>query len=250
MTGPAVVVLAAGQGKRMVSDLPKVLHPFAGSPIVEFVLDAVDELSPARTVVVIGHQADRVRAALAGRNVLFALQAQQLGTGHAVQQCAEALQGFAGTILVLVGDVPLLRAETLSAMLRLHAESRCACTVLTAEFSDPTGYGRIVRDSEGHVEAIVEHRDATGAQRQIREINSGILAFESQALWEYISRLSRGNSQSEYYLTDLIGLLAAAGRRVCAYCVDDPWEVTGINSPEQLSELERIFRQREDLDSD
>lgn len=244
MKAPAVVVLAAGQGKRMYSDLPKVLHSFAGSPIINFVLEAVTGLSPERTVVVIGHQADRVREALEGRPVRFALQAQQLGTGHAVQQCATELSGFEGTILVLVGDVPLLRTSTLATMLRTHEESGCACTILTAEFTDPTGYGRIVRAADGSVEAIVEHKDATDAQRAIREINSGILAFESKPLWEFIHRLSRGNSQSEYYLTDLVGLLRTAGRKVCAFCVEDPWEVTGINSREQLAELERIFKKR------
>lgn len=250
MSAPAVVVLAAGQGKRMVSDLPKVLHPFAGATIIDFVLAAVGKLSPERTVVVIGHQAERVRSALKGRPVKFALQEQQLGTGHAVQQCESELAGFRGTVLVLVGDVPLLRASTLSHMLQKHRESAAACTVLSAEFPDPTGYGRIVRTADGGVEAIVEHRDATPAQRTIREINSGILAFESSDLWEFIRKLSRGNSQSEYYLTDLVGLLRGAGRPVGAYCTDDPWEVTGINSPEQLAELERIYLERDSRDCD
>jgi UDP-N-acetylglucosamine diphosphorylase/glucosamine-1-phosphate N-acetyltransferase len=244
MTPPAVVVLAAGLGKRMKSDLPKVLHAFAGATIIDFVLDTVAALSPDRTVVVVGHQAERVRDKLANRPVRFALQSPQLGTGHAVMQCEGELNGFTGTVLVLVGDVPLLRASTLSNMLRAHTESACACTVLTAEFADPAGYGRIVRGADGGVEAIVEHKDATQAQRAIREINSGILAFESGDLWEFIHRLSRGNAQSEYYLTDLVGLLRAAGRKVAAYCVGDPWEVTGINSSEQLHQLEGIYRQR------
>jgi bifunctional UDP-N-acetylglucosamine pyrophosphorylase/glucosamine-1-phosphate N-acetyltransferase len=244
MKGPATVILAAGMGKRMKSDLPKVLHPFAGSTIVDFMLDTVEELSPEHCVLVIGHQAERVRQALAGRAVQFVLQAKQLGTGHAVMQCERALEGFEGTILVLVGDVPLLRAETLSAMLEEHRQSGAACTVLTALFPDPTGYGRVLRGSDGSVEAIVEHKDATEEQRAVKEINSGILAFESRWLWPHIHRLESGNAQSEYYLTDLVGLFRKAGLKVSAYCAQDPWEVRGINSSEQLAELERIFLSR------
>lgn len=244
MSKPATVVLAAGKGKRMNSLLPKVLHPFAGSTIIDFVLDTVDSLSPERSVIVIGHEAERLRQALAHRPVQFALQTDQLGTGHAVMQCEEALAGFEGTILVLVGDVPLLRAETLKSMLTTHRESQAACTVLTALFPDPKGYGRILRSPDGTVEAIVEHKDATEAQKAVREINSGILAFESGALWPYIHRLSTVNAQAEYYLTDLVGLLRAAGLKVAAYCAGDPWEVRGINSTEQLAELERIYLMR------
>jgi len=244
MSRPAVVVLAAGVGKRMKSDLPKVLHPFAGSTIIDFVLTTVRSLSPERTVVVVGHQAEKVRAAVNGQPLRFVLQSEQLGTGHAVMQCVDELAGFEGTILVLVGDVPLLRPRTLEEMLRQHRESRAACTVLTALFEDPTGYGRIVRGADGSVEAIVEHKDASEPQLLIREINSGILAFQSEALWAYIRRLSRGNAQSEYYLTDLVGMLRADGRRVSAYCAEDPWEVTGINSSEQLAALECIYLKR------
>lgn len=244
MKATAAVILAAGVGKRMKSDLPKVLHPFAGSTIIDFVLDTVESLSPERPVLVVGHEKERVQDALAGRAVRYAIQAQQLGTGHAVLQCEAMLSGFVGTLLVLVGDVPLLRRETLLAMLDLHWTTGAACTVLTAVFPDPTGYGRIVRGPDGSVEAIVEHKDATPAQRSVREINSGILAFESGVLWHYIHRLGRGNAQSEYYLTDLVGLLRQAGLKVAAYRALDPWEVRGINSNEQLAELERIYLER------
>ena len=244
MRKPAAVVLAAGLGKRMNSDLPKVLHKFAGSTIIEFVLDTVEGLSPERVVLVIGHRAEMLRSALATRKVDFALQAEQLGTGHAVMQCEDALGSFEGTIIVLVGDVPLLRTETLAALLETHRRTGAACTVLTAKFSDPKGYGRVMRGSDGHVEGIVEDKDATPTQLAIQEINTGILAFESGLLWQHIHKLRRGNAQAEYYLTDLVGLLRAEGYTVAAHCAEDPWEVKGVNSVEQLAELERIFLKR------
>jgi len=241
MSPLAAVVLAAGKGKRMESDLPKVLHQMAGLPIVEHVLGTLEALTPERTIVVIGHQADRVRQALAARKVTFVEQTEQLGTGHAVSLTRPGLTGFSGIVLVLVGDAPLLRPGTLKAMCEQHTREQAACTVLTTRLEDPSGYGRIIRDPSGDVEAIVEHRDATPEQLRVTEINSGIIAFDSERLWEHIDRLERGNTQAEYYLTDLVEIFRAAGLRVTAWCVDDPWEVMGINSREHLAELERIY---------
>jgi UDP-N-acetylglucosamine diphosphorylase/glucosamine-1-phosphate N-acetyltransferase len=240
----ATVVLAAGKGKRMRSDLPKVLHTLAGRPLVEYLLDALVPLRPSRTVVVVGYQADRVKSCLVNRDVIFAEQTEQLGTGHAVMQAREALDGFTGTILVLVGDAPLLSTRTLERFLAQHAESGAACTLMTTRLDDPDQYGRIVRNAASDVQAIVEHRDATPEERRIREINSGIIAFESGPLWDHIGRLSRTNAQAEYYLTDLVGIFGSRGLKVGAFCVENEWEVLGINSQEQLQDLERIYIDR------
>jgi UDP-N-acetylglucosamine diphosphorylase/glucosamine-1-phosphate N-acetyltransferase len=226
----ASVVLAAGKGKRMNSELPKVLHPFAHSTIIDLVLDTVFALRVDPCILITGHEADQVEQATRQRNLVCARQTEQLGTGHAVMQARNALSEFQGTVLVLVGDVPLLRSETLDALLNLHRKEKASCTLLTAEFADPTGYGRIVRDSHGGVQAIVEHKDASPEILKIAEINSGIMAFESGPLWQHIDGLSRGNAQAEYYLTDLVEIFRKHGLRTAAYCAPDEYEVHGINS--------------------
>ncbi|HEY3216298.1 MAG TPA: NTP transferase domain-containing protein [Candidatus Eisenbacteria bacterium] len=241
----AALVLAAGQGKRMRSDLAKVLHPMAGRPLLALVLEVLDELGVGRTLVVVGHQADQVRAALAEAPVEWVLQAEQRGTGHAVQVAGPALAGFAGTLLVVFGDVPLLRASTLHDLLEEHRASGAAVTVLSTRVPDPTGYGRILRagGSRGQITAIVEDRDATPEQRRIDEINSGIMAFRYPALVEALSGLSAHNAQAEYYLTDTIGLLLQAGQGVGAVCAPDHRELLGINTVEQLAEAELMYRE-------
>jgi bifunctional UDP-N-acetylglucosamine pyrophosphorylase/glucosamine-1-phosphate N-acetyltransferase len=241
MSALATVILAAGKGKRMHSDLPKVLHQMGGQSLVEHLLDTTQKLAAEKTIVVVGHQADRVKAALDGRGITFVEQTEQLGTGHAVAECRSSLAEFTGTLLVLVGDAPLLRTATLEHLLSIHAETGAACTLLTTLLDDPTGYGRIVRAPGGDVQAIVEHKDASPEELAVAEINSGIIAFETEPLWRHIEQLSRRNVQGEYYLTDLVGIFVAAGLTVSAYCVPDPWEVAGVNSREQLAELERIY---------
>jgi UDP-N-acetylglucosamine diphosphorylase/glucosamine-1-phosphate N-acetyltransferase len=235
----AVVILAAGQGKRMHSDLPKVLHEINGRPMVRYVIDSVQALGPDRVVVVTGHQAELVEQACAGTGVAFARQAQQLGTGHAVLQALPLLEGYRGTVVVLNGDVPGLRTETMRRFIEFHRSSGFAATVLTARLPDPSGYGRIVRDASGKLARIVEHKDASESERAIDEINSGLFCFEAHDLVASLGRVGRGNAQNEYYLTDVIGLLAAAGRPVGAYCVDDAREVAGVND---LGELEAARR--------
>jgi bifunctional UDP-N-acetylglucosamine pyrophosphorylase/glucosamine-1-phosphate N-acetyltransferase len=235
----AALVLAAGQGTRMKSDLPKVLHPMAGAPLLSHVLAALEDLAVGRTLVVIGHEADRVRAAFAEADVEWVLQAEQRGTGHAVLMAGPALEDFEGTLLVVCGDTPLLRAATLLAR---HRESGAAVTVLSTRVPDPTGYGRIVRDGRGALVAIVEERDATAEQKHIDEINSGAYAFEYGDLSRVLGRLTARNSQGEYYLTDTVRLLIAEGRAAGAWCGPDYRELLGINTVHQLEEAERIHR--------
>ena len=235
------LVLAAGQGTRMKSDLAKVLHRMAGRPMLAFVLAALEELGVGRTLVVVGYQADRVRAALAEARVEWVLQAEQRGTGHAVQVAAPALAGFAGTLLVVYGDTPLLRAATLDALLAEHRASGAAVTVLSTRVPDPTGYGRILRGgARGGITAIVEDRDATAEQRRIDEINTGIGAYQYPALTGVLSGLTAGNAQGEYYLTDSVRMLLQAGQRAGVVCAPDHRELLGINTAEQLAEAERL----------
>lgn len=243
MNKTAAVVLAAGKGKRMNSDLPKVLHPLAGIPIIDHVLNSLEPLGIGPTVVVVGHGADRVIEAVAARGVQTVLQAEQLGTGHAVMQTEATLKDFSGTVLTLTADVPLLSTATMRGFVEYHQDQRAACTVMTTMLADPTGYGRIVRASDQTVQAIVEHKDATAEELAIREINTGILAFESSLLFDYIHDLNQSNAQGEYYLTDLVGILRRQAHKVAGFIVENDLEVRGINSQEQLEELERIYLQ-------
>lgn len=240
-----VVILAAGKGTRMKSALPKVLHPLAGRPLIEHVLRTADHLDAARTVLVVGHGADQVRHALAHRETLeFVVQSPQLGTGHAVMQTAPALAGQSGTMLLLYGDVPLLQASSLNRLLETHRASRAAATVLTAELDDPYGYGRIIRDAKGGITRIVEERDASASDRDIREVNSGIYALEIAPLFEALNHLATDNSQGEYYLTDLVAQYHRQGRRVAGLCLDSAAELRGVNSRADLAELSTVLRMR------
>lgn len=238
------IVLAAGAGKRMNSGLAKVLHPALGRPMLDHVLDAVAQAGVGRSIVIIGHQAEAVRRAVAGRGVEFAVQAEQLGTGHAVQQAEPLLAGVPGTALVLCGDTPLLTPETLRDLLATHAQAGAAATVLSALVDDPTGYGRIVRDPRGAVRRIVEHKDATEAERQVREINSGLFAFSIRDLFAALRQVRADNAQGEYYLTDTLEILLGMGRRIAAHVCKDAREVQGVNTPEQLRAAESVLEER------
>jgi bifunctional UDP-N-acetylglucosamine pyrophosphorylase/glucosamine-1-phosphate N-acetyltransferase len=233
-----VIVLAAGQGKRMRSDLPKVLHPIGGRPLLAHVLDTARSLNPRKTVVVHGHGAEKVRAAFAQTPVEWVLQAEQLGTGHAVQQAMSQV-GRDGDILILYGDVPLVRRESLQ---RLVEAAREGVAVMTTEVDQPKGYGRIVRNSEGTVERIVEEKDASSAERAIREINAGFMALNGKRLDGWLGKIGNRNAQKEYYLTDVVTLAVREGVRVTAVKVDDPVEVAGVNSKGELAALERAFQ--------
>ena len=237
------VVLAAGQGTRMKSDLAKVLHPMAGEPLLAHVLRALEDTGVPRVLVVIGHQRERVREAFAGAPVEWVVQAEQRGTGHAIQMARPALAGFTGTLLVVCGDTPLLRGETLHALLERHAASGAAVTVLSTRVPDPSGYGRVVRGPGNRVR-IVEERDATPNEKGIDEINSAIYAFDYPVLESVVTRLTSHNAQGEYYLTDTPALIQDAGYTAAVECADDWRELLGINTPAQLAELERIYLDR------
>lgn len=233
------VVLAAGKGTRMKSDLAKVMHDLGDKPLLRHVLDALNPLMPKGTVVIVGHQADTVAEISTGSGVTTALQAEQLGTGHAVDMARTALEGKPGYTLVLCGDVPLLRTQTIEALVKTTRDAGAAATVLTAIAEDPTGYGRIVRDDDGRVVAIVEHKDATEEQRAIREYNTGTWCFDNAKLWDVLSRLDRDNAQGEYYLTDVVELLVADGEPVAASICEDEREVQGINTVDDLARAQR-----------
>lgn len=243
MGEPVAVVLAAGQGVRMRSDVPKVLHPLAGRPMVEHVVRAVRAAGVKRVVVVVGPAAEGVRSVL-GDTVRYAVQDEPLGTGHACLAAAPEFQDATGPVLVCYGDAPLLTGDILRQLIETHARGGAACTMLTAELPDPTGYGRILRDEAGEVRGIVEERDATGAQRAIRECNPGIYAFDAPPLVQALGRLEPKNVQGEYYLTDVPAQLIAAGQRVRAIVAADPLAVLGVNSRRQLAEAEAILRRR------
>ena len=235
-----IVILAAGQGTRMRSALPKVLHPVAGKSMLGHVIDTARQLSPRKIHVVIGHGAELVRERLAADDVDFVLQAEQLGTGHAVAQALPHIE--ADKVLILYGDVPLTQVETLSRLLEQASDTQLG--LLTVNLADPTGYGRIIRDEAGIVQAIVEHKDASEAQRAIREGNTGILAVPGKRLGYWLGRLSNSNAQGEYYLTDVIAMAVADGLVVATETAQEEMEVLGANDRIQLAQLERYYQQR------
>lgn len=240
-----VVILAAGKGTRMKSAIPKVLHHLAGLPLIEHVLRTVDQLDVASKVLVVGHGADEVRTALAGRpDLQYVVQSPQLGTGHALLQAEPVLKDRKGTVLLLYADVPLLQSSTLSRLVEAHRSARAAATVLTAELQDPYGYGRIVRDKAGLITRIVEHRDASAAQQAIREVNSGIYTFALSGLFDHLHRLATDNAQGEYYLTDLVAMYRQQDKRVETLRLDSADELRGVNSRLDLAELSAVLRQR------
>ncbi|HEX6969289.1 MAG TPA: bifunctional UDP-N-acetylglucosamine diphosphorylase/glucosamine-1-phosphate N-acetyltransferase GlmU [Micromonosporaceae bacterium] len=241
-----VVILAAGEGKRMKSALPKVLHELLGRTLVGHVLAAAEQVRPDRTLVVVGHGADQVRAHLAetAPQAVPVHQAEQRGTGHAVQTALAAVPESSGTVVVLNGDVPLLRPRTLAALIDTHEANKAAATVLAAEVPDPTGLGRIVRDASGGLSRIVEERDATPQERAIREVNAGVYAFEIELLRDLLGKLSTDNSQGEQYLTDVFELLVESGETVAVQVAEDPTEILGCNDRAELAGLRRLLRDR------
>jgi len=236
-----IVILAAGQGKRMRSNLPKILHPLAGRPLLSHVLGTARTLAPRRIIVVHGNGAEQVRSAFADAQVEWALQAEQLGTGHAVQQALPSISPDAD-VLILYADVPLVRSDTLK---RLLDAGRDGLAVMTAELADPTGYGRIVRQGAGNVARIVEQRDASAAELALREVNAGFMAMSARRLAGWLGKLTNRNAQREYYLTDVVSLAVGEGVPVRAVKVDDPWEVAGVNSKRELAALERQYQLKE-----
>ncbi len=241
----AVIILAAGKGKRMKSDLPKVLHKIDGIPMIKILLNRLIPMGFARIVVVIGHQGEQVRNELADYQVEFAWQREQLGTGHAVKMTQEVMGDFEGTTLVAAGDVPYLSQESIVGLFKTHREAGAVATCLSAVFEDPTGYGRIVRDGDsGLLREIVEHKDASEEILKISEINSGTFCFDNQRLFATIDEIGQDNAQGEYYLTDAVKILHNKGLKVAVITAPDPDEVRGVNSVEQLQELAEKFADR------
>jgi bifunctional UDP-N-acetylglucosamine pyrophosphorylase/glucosamine-1-phosphate N-acetyltransferase len=234
-----IVILAAGRGTRMMSDLPKVLHPLAGRPMLAHLLDTARSLSPRQMCVVYGYGGEQVPQTLAAEDVVWALQAEQQGTGHAVMQAIPHLTD-AEVTLILYGDVPLTTAATMQALLAIAAQDELA--LLTVNLADPAGYGRIVRDEHGQVTRIVEHKDADAAIRQIQEVNTGLMAVPSKRLAAWLAQLSNDNAQAEYYLTDIIAMAVADGVTVQTCQPAALWETMGVNSKVQLAELERLHQ--------
>jgi bifunctional UDP-N-acetylglucosamine pyrophosphorylase/glucosamine-1-phosphate N-acetyltransferase len=233
-----ILVLAAGLGKRMHSSLPKVLHPLAGRPLLAHVLDTARELSPRKIVVVHGHGAEQVQKSFPEEKIEWALQAEQLGTAHAAMQAMPHVSADAD-VLLLYGDVPLVRAATLKRLLDAAGDG---LALLTAELADPAAYGRVVRDAAGRVKRVVELRDASPAEREIREINAGFYALSARRLAAWLKKIDNRNAQKEYYLTDLVALAVAEGVPVAAVKVDDAWEAAGVNSKGELAALERRYQ--------
>jgi bifunctional UDP-N-acetylglucosamine pyrophosphorylase / glucosamine-1-phosphate N-acetyltransferase len=239
-----IVVLAAGKGTRMKSARAKVLHRVAGTPMIEWVLRTAGSLRPQTTTIVVGHQAHELKAALSGRSGLtFVVQEPQLGTAHALLTAEPALRGLTGTLMLLYGDVPMLTSETLKTLLDRHTSAGAAATLLTAILENPHGYGRIVRSGE-QIARIVEERDASSAEREIHEINSGIYAFALDGLFDAVRAIPAENVQREYYLTDLAAVYRQRGRTVATLTVSNADEIRGINSRGELAEVSRIVRQR------
>lgn len=236
------LILAAGEGKRMKSNLPKVLHKVCGKSMVYHVIDALRGAKVDDFIVVVGHKADIVKAHLED-NIKTAYQDRQLGTGHAVMCCSDFLNDKDGTVIVLAGDAPLITAETIENVFKFHVDGGYKVTVLTGDVDNPTGFGRIVRDVNGNIDRIVEHKDASEEELKITEVNSGIYCFDVKLLLDSLSRLNNNNAQGEYYLTDVIEILKRQGFNVGAYKVDFT-EFMGVNSREQLAEANEVMRKR------
>lgn len=243
MTERYAIILAAGKGTRMKSKLYKVLHPVCGKPMVEHIINRVEETEPTEIITIVGHGADKVKEQLGDRTE-YALQAEQLGTGHAVLQAESFLKGKKGTTLVISGDTPLLTSTTLQNLFEYHQGKNASATILTAKADDPTGYGRILRDHVGIVEKIVEQKDATIEEARIQEINTGTYCFDNELLFDALGKLDTDNAQGEYYLTDIIEILKNEGKNVAAYMTEDFDESLGVNDRVALAKANEIMRGR------
>lgn len=244
MKSLATVILAAGKGTRMKSQMAKVLHQVAGKPMLQHLTDTAERLASRKTIVVVGYQGEQVQAAIQGANLTFVYQHEQKGTGHAVMQAREALQSFEGSTLVLVGDAPLLSLETLQHLCNHHFSTGADATILTTHLENPYGYGRVVRDADGKFMRIVEQSDLTGEEAEITETNTGIYLFDNKKLFRALDKIQPNNRQGEYYLTDVFGFLDTDGARIGLVQTDDFEETIGINDRVRLAEAEKILRRR------
>ena len=232
--GFSAIILAAGKGRRMKSDLAKVLHPLCGRPMLSYPVAAARSAGAKKIVIVIGHQAEQIRVRFQGQGLIFVEQREQLGTGHAVLQAAGAFRDHVGTLVILCGDVPLIRPETIQSLHDHHRMKRATVTVLTTIPENPTGYGRVVKTGDGRAVRIVEEKDASPEEKKIREINTGIYCVESRFLFSAVAGLGNRNAQGEYYLTDIVDIARQRGMEAVSFVAADPMEVMGINSPEEL----------------
>lgn len=243
----AAVIMAAGKGKRMLNpDMSKVMYPVAGIPMIDHVVACTKQFGAQRIIVIVGHQREALMEHLRKNDssMEFAVQADQLGTGHAIMQTESLLTHFSGDIVVLSGDVPLLQAATVEQLLRHHRESHAVVTVLTTMLPDPSGYGRIVRASNGSITRIVEHKDASDDELRIQEVNSGIYIFQSKPLFQALQKITNNNAQGEYYLTDVFEVYSHEGLRMEPFVTDAFDEIRGVNTKGQLEEMEKIYLQR------
>jgi UDP-N-acetylglucosamine diphosphorylase/glucosamine-1-phosphate N-acetyltransferase len=243
----ATIILAAGKGTRMKSSLAKVLHPLHGKPLLSYPAAVARKIGSREIVVVVGHQADLIEATMNDEGLLFILQREQLGTGHAVLQTRNHFRDFQGTILILCGDVPLLRASTVKELIEHHRATDATVTVLTTILEDPSGYGRIVKSAEGGILQIVEARDASDEIKEIREINTGIYCVEASFLFEAVAQIGNRNAQQEFYLTDIIAIAVDNGKRTQTYIATDSSEVMGINTKKELDKAEEFLEKERTL---
>ena len=243
MQNMKAVILAAGKGTRMKSDLPKVVHTIHGKCLADYVIDAAKGAGAQEICLVVGYKQDVVRSAIAHKDVAYALQPEQLGTGHAVK-CAREFLGDTGTTMILFGDTPLITAETLKRLAQYHEEHQDAVTVLSAYIEDPTGYGRIIRDADGNFIKSVEHKDASEEERKSKEINSGMYLFDTKELKAALDMLQPDNAQGEYYLPDTLEIIKAKGLRVDAFRLESAEDISGVNDREQLAQAAEIITRR------
>jgi UDP-N-acetylglucosamine diphosphorylase/glucosamine-1-phosphate N-acetyltransferase len=242
----AAIILAAGKGTRMKSDLPKVLHLVDDKPMLIHVICLARQLHSERIINILGHEKDIVIEAIKSENVEYVIQEPQLGTGHAVQQTESLLKDFTGDVLVLSGDVPLLRKSTIDKMLKIHREANNGATVLTAMFENPQGYGRVIRKNNDTLDFIIEEKDCNEEQRKIKEINAGIYIFKAKELFPALNKIENDNKQNEYYLPDTLKYIANAQQSIALHITDEPIEISGVNTIEQLRELNLIFKKWHD----
>ena len=240
-TSFVTIIMAAGKGRRMHSDLPKVLHLMAGKPLLHYVITLTQNLGSLRTILVIGHGREKVIAQTEQCGVEWAVQERQLGTGDAVKTCQSLLDDYTGDVLILSGDVPLLTQNSVSEAFQVHQSTYAAATVFTFCPDDPAGYGRVIRGADGEVLRIVEHKDASAVERDVGEVNGGMYLFKSKPLFEALSQISNKNQSAEYYLPDTLEIIRNWGQRISAYIVKDPIEMAGVNDTEQLGELEKYY---------
>ena len=237
----AAIILAAGKGTRMDSVLPKVLHKVGGEPMIVHVIHTARDLNAEKIIAVLGYKYETVQKALANEAVECALQLKQLGTAHAVLQCQNLLSDFHGNILILYGDVPLIKVETLSKLMEIHEKEEAVSTILTTDLPNPTGYGRIMRDHDNSLMKIVEEKDATDEECQVSEINSGIYVFDAQTLFQLLPLVENNNSQNEYYLPDVVNLIIQEKGKVAIDKINNYIEIQGVNNTEQLTEVNELY---------